>query len=504
MSEYLLEMKNITKSFGGVQALKDVSINLKENEILALVGENGAGKSTLMKILSGSYAQSSYDGEIWVGGKKKIFNTPADSETAGIEMIYQEISVHLDLSVAENIFLGRIPVKNGIVQWKKMLKDAKKYTEMVGLQIPVQQSLRDLSTSQQQMVTIARALSRNPKILVLDEPTSALTEKEVAHLFDNLFQLRNRGISCIYISHKIKEVMYLANRVTVLRDGCNISTNDVEEVTVESLVEKMVNRKIVNMFPKENVQIGEEILRVENLVVPHQFNLGKNVVDNISFNLHKGEILGLVGLVGSGRSETVNAIVGALKATSKDVYLEGKKVNIKSPQDAIKKGIVLLSEDRKVNGYVSTLDIAGNISLASIPRISNRYLMQKEKEKEYALQYIQQLSIKVRNERDNVLNLSGGNQQKVVLAKWLMTEPRVLLLDEPTRGIDVGAKSQIYQIMSDLAKQGIAIVMISSELPELVGMCDRFIVLSEGQKKAELGRDEADEEKFLRIAASGI
>ncbi len=503
MSEYLLEMKNITKSFGGVQALKNVSIDLKENEILALVGENGAGKSTLMKILSGSYSQSTYDGEIWVGGKKKTFNSPADSESAGIEMIYQEISAHLDLSVAENIFLGRIPVKNGIVQWKKMFRDAKTYAEMVGLHVSVHQPVRDLSTSQLQMVTIARALSRHPKILVLDEPTSALTEKEVEHLFENLFKLRDQGISCIYISHKIKEVMYLANRVTVLRDGCNISTNDIKEITADSIVEKMVNRKIVNMYPKEDVQIGEEVLRVENLVVPHPFNIGKNVVDNISFHVRKGEILGLVGLVGSGRSETVSAVVGALKAASKDVYLEGRKVQIRNPRDAIKKGIVLLSEDRKVNGYVPTLDIAGNISLASINKISNRYIMQKEKEKEFALQYIRQLSIKVRDERDNVLNLSGGNQQKVVLAKWLMTEPRVLLLDEPTRGIDVGAKSQIYQIMSDLAKQGIAIVMISSELPELVGMCDRFIVLSEGRQKAELGREDADEEKFLRIATSG-
>lgn len=503
MSEYLLEMKNITKSFGGVQALKNVSINLKKNEILALVGENGAGKSTLMKILSGSYSHVSYDGEIWVEGSKKNFATPADSESSGIEMIYQEISAHLDLSVAENIFLGRIPVKNGIVQWNRMFEEAKIFTDMVGLDVSVQQPVSDLSTSQLQMVTIARALSRNPRILVLDEPTSALTEKEVAHLFENLFKLRDQGISCIYISHKIKEVMYLANRVTVLRDGCNVSTNDIKEITADNIVEKMVNRKIVNMYPKEDVQIGEEVLRIENLVVPHPFNSGKNIVDNVSFNLHKGEILGLVGLVGSGRSETVNAIVGAVKAASKDIYLEGKKVQIRNPRDAIKKGIVLLSEDRKINGYVPTLDIAGNISLASIKKISRRYILQKKKEKEYALKYIQNLSIKVRNELDDVLNLSGGNQQKVVLAKWLMTEPRVLLLDEPTRGIDVGAKSQIYQIMSDLAKQGMAIVMISSELPELVGMCDRFIVLSEGRQKAELGREDADEEKFLRITTNG-
>ena len=501
MSEYLLEMKNITKSFGGVKALNNVSINLKRNEILALVGENGAGKSTLMKILSGSYSQSTYDGEIWVEGKRQSFNSPSDSVTAGVEMIYQEISVHLDLSVAENIFLGRIPVRNGVVQWKSMFKEAQSYADLVGLKVPVSQCMRDLSTSQQQMVTIARALSRHPKILVLDEPTSALTEKEVDQLFDNLFKLRDKGISCIYISHKIKEVMYLANRVTVLRDGCHVCTNDIGEVTVDSLVENMVNRKIGNMYPKEEAIIGDEMLRIEDLVVPHPFNPGKNVVDHISFDVKKGEILGLVGLVGSGRSETVNAIVGALKANSKKLFLNGKPTMIKSPRDAIKKGVVLLSEDRKVNGYVPTLDIAGNVSLASIGKISSKGLINKSKEKDYAIRFINELSIKVRNERDNILNLSGGNQQKVVFAKWLMTSPRVLLLDEPTRGIDVGAKSQIYQIMTNLAKEGIAIVMISSELPEMIGMCDRFIVLSEGVKKAEINRDEADEEKFLRIAA---
>jgi len=503
VSDYLLEMKDITKSFGGVKALSDVSIDLKRNEILALVGENGAGKSTLMKILSGSYAAATYDGEIWVEGKKQVFNSPADSVAAGIEMIYQEISVHLDLSVAENIFLGRIPKSKGVVQWKKMYQDAQKYADLVGLNVPVRQSMSDLSTSQQQMVTIARALSRSPKILVLDEPTSALTEKEVDQLFQNLFKLRDQGISCIYISHKIKEVMYLADRVTVLRDGHHICTDPIKEVTVDRIVERMVNRKIDNLYPKEDVKIEDEVLRVENIVVPHPFNSGKNIVDHVSFSVRKGEILGLVGLVGSGRSETVNAIVGALGATSKELYMDGKHVTVRNPREAIRKGIVLLSEDRKVNGYVPTLDIAGNISLASLKKVSNKSLLQRKKEDNYAREFINSLSIKVRNEHDNVLNLSGGNQQKVVMAKWLMTQPRVLLLDEPTRGVDVGAKNQIYHIMTNLAKQGIAIVMISSELPELVGMCDRFIVLSEGKQKAELKRGEADEEAFLRIAAGG-
>ena len=497
----ILEMKGVTKSFGATKALKNVSINLMEQEILAICGENGAGKSTLMKVLSGSYEHSTYEGEVWVNGKKCMFRDPADSSAAGIEMIYQEISVHLDLSVAENIFLGRVPTKSGIVQWPAMREAAAKYVAMVGLNVPVTTRLRDLSASQCQMVSIARALSRNPKILVLDEPTSPLTEAEVEELFKILFRLREQGISCIYISHKIREIKRLADRVCIMRDGAHVWTKPAHEVGVNDIVEAMVNRKIENMYPKETVPIGKEAFGIKNLRVKHPYNKKKYIVDGLDITVREGEILGLVGLVGSGRSETVNAIFGAIESTYDEMCIGGAPVRIKDPGDAIGKGLALLSEDRKVNGFIPTLDIAKNISLSRLDKVSQTGIMKKDAEKQYGEAYMKALSIKANSERDMVTGLSGGNQQKVVLSKWLMADPKVLLLDEPTRGIDVGAKTQIYQMMMQLVKQGMAIVMISSELPELVGMCDRYLLLANGKIRAELAREEADEELFLRICS---
>lgn len=501
MANTILEMKGVTKSFGATKALKNVSIDLMDGEILAICGENGAGKSTLMKVLSGSYDFSSYEGEIVVGGKKCIFHTPADSSAAGIEMIYQEISVHLDLSVAENIFLGRVPTKGCVVQWAAMREEAKRYTDMVGLKVPVTAKLRDLSASQCQMVSIARALSRKPKILVLDEPTSPLTDAEVEELFKILFHLREEGISCIYISHKIREIKRLANRVCIMRDGCHVWTKSASDVSVDDIVEAMVNRKIGNMYPKETVPLGQEAFSVKNLRVRHPYNRKKFIVDGVDISVRAGEILGLVGLVGSGRSETVNAIFGAIDGAYDEMQIAGKPVRIKGPADAIGKGLALLSEDRKVNGFVPTLNIAKNISLPRLDKVSSKGILNREAERGFGRKYMQALSVKAKSEKDMVTSLSGGNQQKVVLAKWLMADPKVLLLDEPTRGIDVGAKAQIYEIMTDLVKQGMAIVMISSELPELVGMCDRYLLLSDGKIRAEMTHEEADEEKFLRICS---
>lgn len=501
MSRTVLEMIGVTKSFGATKALKQVSIDLMDHEILAICGENGAGKSTLMKVLSGSYDCGSYEGEIRIDGKPCVFRTPADASAAGIEMIYQEISVHLDLSVAENIFVGRVPTKNGIVQWKKLHEDAKVYAEMVGLKVPVSTHLRDLSASQCQMVSIARALSRNPKILVLDEPTSPLTDAEVEELFKILFRLRENGISCIYISHKIKEIKQLADRVCILRDGCHVWTKPAADLSVEEIVEAMVNRKIGNLYPKETVPIGEEAFFVKNLRVKHPYNRKKYIVDGVDVSVRRGEILGLVGLVGSGRSETVNAIFGAIDGSYDEMRIEGKPVHITDPKDAIHKGLALLSEDRKVNGFVPTLNLARNITLARLDKVFHSGVLDREAERKYGQEYIEELSIKANSERDMVTSLSGGNQQKVVLAKWLMAEPKVLLLDEPTRGIDVGAKAQIYQIMTRLVRSGMAIVMISSELTELVGMCDRYLLLADGKIRAELGREDADEERFLRICS---
>ena len=379
MNDYILEMKNVSKNFGGVRALSNVSIDLKSAEIHAVVGENGAGKSTLMKILSGDYPYNNYSGQIIINGEPRRFFSPVDSVEAGIEMIYQEISVHLDLSVAENIFLGRIPTAHGRILWKKLFHDAEEYTRMVGLDVSVKQTMRNLSTSQKQMVTIARSLSRDPKILILDEPTSALTESEVETLFENLFKLKERGISCIYITHKMKEVIRLADRVTVLRDGHHISTRHTKDTSIDSVVEEMVNRKIENMYPKETVPLGEEILRVEDLVVPHPFSTQKNIVNRVSFCVRAGEILGIVGLVGAGRSEIVNAVSGAIKSKEGAVFIKGKPVVIRNPHKAIDLGIALLSEDRKLNGLVHTMSIMENISLASIDQISDYIFYEKKR-----------------------------------------------------------------------------------------------------------------------------
>jgi len=504
MQEYLLEMQNISKSFGGVNALTDVSINLKKNEILAIVGENGAGKSTLMKILSGSYSCDSYTGKIVINGEEKKFFNPKDSELAGIEMIYQEISVHMDLSIAENIFLGNMPLnKIGMINWKKVYKEAEQYLEMVGLKISPKQKMRRLSASEQQMVNIAKSLSKKPYLLILDEPTSPLTELETKTLFKNLIDLKNKGISCIYISHKMKEVIEIADRITVLRDGQFVSSTDKTSTDANRIIEDMIGRKMSNMFPKEKVDIGDEILRVEELTVVHPYSSGKNIVQDISFSLKKGEILGLAGLVGSGRSEIVNAIFGSIKTRSGTLYINGEKTLIKNPKTSILNGIGLLTEDRKKSGLVQILDVKQNITLASLEAISKHYVLQRSAEKKIARTFIEKLSIKVKNENDNVGSLSGGNQQKVVLSKWLMRDLKVILLDEPTRGIDVGAKVQIYNIMTDLAKAGVGIIMISSELPELLAMSDRIIVLADGRISAEFSHDEASEELFMK-AATGL
>lgn len=504
MNKTVLEMRNITKSFGGVAALRDVSIDLSEGEILAIVGENGAGKSTLMKVLSGSYPAGSYSGSILVNGEEKRFASPADAEKAGVAMIYQEISMHLDASIAENIFLGNLPASSGVINWKTVYENARKYTDMVGLRVPVRHTLRKLSASQQQLVAIARALSRDPKILVLDEPTSTLTESEADVLFNILLRLKERGISSIYISHKLKEVMYLADRITILRDGRRISTRPIAETTFDLTVEEMVNRKIDEMYPKRDVPIGDEVFRVENLEVIHPLTNSKLIVDRVSFSVRAGEILGLVGLVGSGRSETVNAIFGAIRKKSGDFFIDGRPVRIRNPRDAIRHGLALLTEDRKKDGFVAAFNVTMNATLARFKQLSRHSVLNRKLEEAETGKYVGKINIKIRSLRDNILQLSGGNQQKVVLSKWLMTRPRVLLLDEPTRGIDVGAKAQIYELICDLAQEGIAVVMISSELPELVGMCDRFVVLSEGRVVSECGRGGADEETFLRLATKGM
>jgi ABC-type sugar transport system ATPase subunit len=504
MSDVVLKMRNITKRFYSVTALNDVSIDLYKGEILALVGENGAGKSTLMKILSGSYPENSYDGEIEINGEPVHFLTTHDAEDSGIEMIYQEISLNPELSVAENIFLGQLPRKSikWFIDWKSTYKLGKEALEQVGLDVDATEQVRLLSTSQQQMISIAKAVYRSPKILVLDEPTSTLTETETETLMEIIRGLRNKGISCVYISHKLEEVFNIADRVTILRDGSVISTYVRKDIKAEKVVEDMVGRKIDQMFPKVDLPVGEEVFRVENLTIPSRIP-GRNIVEDISFSLKAGEILGLGGLVGAGRSETINAIFGSIKKTSGEIFVGGEKANITSPKDAIRYKMGLLTEDRRVSGFVGTMNIRENISLASFEKIFGELFIKRNDEKEFVQDYSNQLNIKAPTVETNVLNLSGGNQQKVVLAKWLMTGVKILFLDEPTRGIDVGAKVEVYNIMTELARNGIAIVMISSELPELLAMCDRFVVLYDKKISGEFSKAEVTEHKYM-AAATGV
>ena len=504
MGELILRMRGITKRFYSVTALDNVSVDLNRGEIHALVGENGAGKSTLMKILSGSYQSHEYEGSIEIDGRPAVFNSTHDAENAGIEMIYQEISLNLDLSVGENIFLGNLPRRRfrWFVDWKTTMRLAAEALARVGLDVSPDETVRRLSTSQQQLLCLAKALYRHPRILVLDEPTSALTESETQKLMEIISRLRTEGISSIYISHKLDEVFGLADRITVLRDGRVISTTARAEIHPDKVIEDMVGRKIENMYPKVTLPLGAEVLRIEGFTVASRIP-GRNIVQDVSFGVRAGEILGLGGLVGSGRSELVNAIFSSSGRISGKVFIDGQEVEMRSPVDAIRHRMGLLTEDRRVSGFVGTMNIRENSSLASFDKIFGRLFIRSQSERELAETYFRQLKVRAPGIETSILSLSGGNQQKVVLAKWLMTGVRILFLDEPTRGIDVGAKVEIYSIMTELARSGVAIVMISSELPELLAMCDRFVILANGKVSAELGCAEISDKLFMK-AATGI
>lgn len=503
--QVVLSVEHVTKRFVGTTALKDVSMRLYKDEILAVMGENGAGKSTLMKMLSGLYPQSEYEGKIMLGEKECRFNSPTDSENNGIAMIYQELNLELDLSVAENILLGRLPKKkSGFINWNGAREAAKEVLERLHAKIDVGVTARSLSPSMQQLVCIARALVRNPQILILDEPTSVLTEGETRNLMSVLKELQKQGIACLYISHKLDEVFELCDRMVILRDGCYISEYKKEngyDSTV--IIEDMIGRHLDVMYPVlKNRKIGGELLKVEHYCVPHTFAYGKNIIEDVSFTLRKGEILGLAGLVGSGRSELINAIFGSIQKTRGKLFLEGKEITIRNPQDAKRHGIGLLTEDRKKNGFIGTMSICDNMTLTILKEITGTFLINKEKERKIATEYFDTLRVKAPGLDTLITNLSGGNQQKVILAKWLMTNLKIILLDEPTRGIDVGTKSEIYKIMLELASKGISIIMISSELPELLAMCDRFIVLGKGTVRKEMSKEEADEVSILRAASN--
>lgn len=498
--EKVLEVKNITKRFGNVTVFRNVNLSLFKGETLALVGENGAGKSTLMNVLSGVYPVGEYEGEIYVEGKKYEFRNESESKASGIEMIHQEISLHLDLTVAENIFLGNLKNKNGFISWKNVYKDAQKYLDMVKLNVPTKELVRNLSTSQQQLLSIAKALACNPKIILFDEPTSALTETDAANLLKIIKGLCEDGISCIYISHRLEEVMEVADHIAVLRDGNLISVHPRNEATIDQIIEDMVGRKMDEMYPKQKLQIGEKEFEIKNFTITHPFVANKNIVEDMSFSVRKGEILGVSGLVGSGRSETANAIFGTLKKSSGTVWLEGKELDIQKPQDAINYGIGLVTEDRKKSGIIGPMTLRENMTIASLSSISKRGFINKKTEKEVATKYYDLLKVKAVGIEDNIMNLSGGNQQKIVLSKWLMKDIKVLILDEPTRGVDVGAKVEIYRIMTDLARRGVAIIFISSELPELLGMCDRMLVFGRGRLWGNIDRKDFSQELVMKAA----
>ncbi len=498
-----LKLKNITKKFVGTVALKDVTVTLNDSEILAVLGENGAGKTTLMKILSGVHPDDSFEGEIIIEGKSHSFNSPKDSEKSGIAMIYQEINLELDLSIAENILLGRLPKKkSGLIDWKQTSQVAKKTLERLNVHgIDVNLPVRALNASMQQLVCIARALVRDPKILILDEPTSCLTEKETENLFVIIKQLKEQGISCLYISHKLEEVFALCDRIVILRDGNYISQYTKDNYDSEKIVEDIIGRQLNNLYPKVDKQIGEEVLRIENFKVQHPYAYGKNIIEDVSLTVRKGEVLGLCGLVGSGRSELLRAIFGVDQRLNGDVYIENKKINIKRTSDAKSLGLGLLTEDRKVDGFVGCLSIKENITLTVLNAIKTGLFIDRKKENKLVNEYFEKLKIKAPSVDTKILTLSGGNQQKVLLAKWLVTDLKVIFLDEPTRGIDVGTKAEFYKIIGELAAKGLGIIVISSELPELTGMCDRFVVLGKGKVLAEMDKDEADEAKIMHYAS---
>lgn len=501
-SKCVVKMNHITKAFPGIVALNDVSIELNRGELISLCGENGAGKSTLMKILSGEYPYGTYSGEIIVNDKIVKITSNRAAENLGIAMIYQEICVELDLSIAENIFIGCLPkTKFKLIDWKKTNELAKNILVEICVDLDVSKAMRSLSASMQQLVCIARALVRKPSILVLDEPTAALTESETENLMSVINGLKAKGISCIYISHKLDEVFRISDRIIVMRDAKVVSQYLKKDFIPERIIEDMIGRHLDQMYPSMlDRTVGEEVLRAENIKVKHPSS-NKFIIEDVSFSIKKGEVLGLAGLVGSGRSELMRAIFGALPMISGQLYIDGVKVSIKSEKEAIEHGLGFLTEERKKDGIVAPMNIGENMTLSILKKLTKYFWINKKQESTIVKEHFELQHIKAPSAKTNITNLSGGNQQKVVLAKSLMTDMRVLFLDEPTRGIDVGAKSEIYKIIKDLSMKGLSIVMVSSEYPELLAMCDRYIILGKGRILGELPKGKATEKDIMRIAS---
>lgn len=495
MSDYLLEMNGISKSFPGVKALDNVTLKVRPGTVHALCGENGAGKSTLMKCLFGIYTKD--EGEIKIDGVPVNIVNPHDALNKGIAMVHQELQPIRERSIAENIYCGRFPTKYGLfIDHKKMYEDTEKLLKEVKMNFDPKVKLSTLSVSQMQSVEIAKAVSANARIIIMDEPTSSLTQNEVDNLFDIINSLRKKGISIIYISHKMDEILSISDDVTIMRDGQYIGTWEAKELTIDMIVTKMVGRELKNLYPPKSNEPGEVVFEVKDLtsISPKSFK-------NCSFQLRKGEILGIGGLVGAQRSELMEAIFGMRGIKQGTISYKGKQLKIRRPQDAIRNGIALLTEDRRATGIFGVLSIADNVSIASLDKfVKYGFWLSTKKIEDLVRENIKKLSIKTPSSKTKIQTLSGGNQQKVIISRWLANDPDILILDEPTRGIDVGAKYEIYTIIAELAKQGKSIIMISSELPELIGMSDRILVMCDGRVSGEVSGEEATQENIMSLA----
>lgn len=489
-SELILKISNLSKHFGGIYALNNVSLEVKYGEVHALVGENGAGKSTLMNILVGIILRD--EGEVWFKGEKVVFDTPMQSIKAGIAIIHQELAMLPTLNVIDNMFMGRIESKTGFISWRKLHQLTKEYLDQVGLDVDLYKKVSELSISQRQLIEIAKAVSMNASLIIMDEPNSSLSETETELLFNVISQLKEKNVAVIYVSHKINEVLRISNHISVLRDGKYVGTVKKEDATVDSVIEMMVGRQVNVDRMGQSLSSDKPLLQVEHI--------NGEAFEDVSFTLNCGEILGFAGLVGAGRSEVARAIFGADKIKSGRVLVNGKQVHFNLPKDAISAGLAMVQEDRKVLSLFMDMPILHNISMAKLPQLSRAGFIQGKVEAETADTFVKKLSIKLSNLYAPARSLSGGNQQKTVLARWLATNPSILILDEPTHGIDVGAKSEIYQLMRKLTEMGIGIILISSELPEIMAMSDRIAVMQEGKLKGILLNQEATEAKIMALA----
>lgn len=504
MSDIILEMKNITKDFSGVKALNNVNLKVKKGEIHALCGENGAGKSTLMKVLSGVYPIGEYTGDIVYNGEVSEFKSISDSEQKGIVIIHQELALIPYLSIKENIFLGNEQSKKGIIDWDLTEKKASNLLKTVGLSVSPNSLVTQLGVGQQQLVEIAKAFSKDVQLLILDEPTAALNEEDSKNLLELMKEFKKQGITSIIISHKLNEITEVADNVTIIRDGKSIETLSNEEIDENRIIKGMVGRDLINRYPDRKPNIGQKIFEVKNWTVHHPIDTKRKVNDNIDFYIKAGEVVGIAGLMGAGRTEFAMSLFGKSygHGISGQVIKDGKEIKINNVSDAINNRIAYLSEDRKNYGLNLLQDIKENITVASLSKISVKGVIDKEREIIEAEKYRDNMRIKTKDIYQNVASLSGGNQQKVVLGKWLMSEPDVLFLDEPTRGIDVGAKFEIYSIIEQMAAQGKAICIISSELPEILGMCDRIYTMNEGRFTGNITKEEATQEYLMKLMTS--